>query len=88
MPEVDQNQDAPSRRERLAKISSDFTPVPLRPGTQQSGAIEEIREHAQELAKMIAVLCPEGPEQQTAIAKVMEAKMWATQAISHRGSST
>jgi len=36
------------------------------------------------LAKDIAELCPDNREAQVALDYVMQAKMWATQAISHR----
>lgn len=74
-----------SRREKLAKISKDFSHVPVRVGTQQASAIETIRQSAQTLAKQIAEYAPDGREAALAIEHVMAAKMWATQAISHRG---
>jgi len=73
-----------SRREKLQRISRDFSHIPVRVGTQQSGSIETIRLSAQTLAKQIAEFAPEGREAQIAIEYVMQAKMWATQAISHR----
>lgn len=87
-PSAEIEQQRRSQREKLAKISHDFTHIPVRVGTQQAGAIEAIREAAMALAKQIAVKCPDGPDTDAAIAKVLEAKMWATQALSHRGGST
>jgi protein tyrosine phosphatase (PTP) superfamily phosphohydrolase (DUF442 family) len=87
--DFDNDEDQPlSQRQKLARISHDFAHVPVRVGTQQAGAIETVREAAQLLAKRIAVLCPEGPDTDIALAKVWEAKAWATQAISHRGGGT
>lgn len=78
-----------SQREKLAEISHEFAHVPVRVGTQQSAAMETIREGAMALAKQIAVLCPEGDSStRIAIERVLEAKMWATQALSHRGDAS
>lgn len=78
--------EATSQREKLAKVSHDFSHIPVRVGTQQAGAIETIRLAAMELAKQIVVLCPEGdPATRLAVERVLEAKMWAAQALSHRG---
>lgn len=51
------------------------------PVGDQPARYEQLRGRGRDLAALIMVNCPPGPERSTAIAKVREAVMWANAAI-------
>lgn len=72
------------RRQRIQAIDLMFKAIAVRPGTQQHSAMGTVRETARVFAQTIEEKCPEGAEKTEAIHRVLEAMMWANQAISHR----
>ena len=73
-----------ARRQRLQDLEKQFRYAPVKAGTNQSGSIDSVRERSLHLAGLIEEKCPECPAKHRAIAKVMEAQMWAVHAITHR----
>ena len=73
------------RRDHLRAIQFRFGSVAIRQGTEQSAAIVKLIDEFTALAQVLEVRCADGREKDLAMDHLLQAKMLATHAISHRG---
>ena len=84
MEEAEKLHPAGSRRQRIQALDRAFKHIPVKRGTQQSTAMDTVRDRARVLGLTIEERCPVGPEKDLAIQLVLQAMFWANHAISHR----
>ncbi len=74
-----------ARRERIQMTKARFRHVAVRQGTEQSGAILTLTDEFGALAEVIETRCHDSREKSTALTLLLQAKMMAVHAITHRG---
>lgn len=74
-----------ARRDRIKQTRARFSHVPVRQGTQQSGLILDITNEFGALAEIVETKCHDSREKSTALTLLLQAKMMAIHAVTHRG---
>ena len=81
----EESQIPAKRRDRILMQRRRFANIPVKTGSEQAGAIRNLIDEFTGLAELIEVRCSEGRSKRTALDLLLQAKMLAVHAVTHRG---